>query len=709
MSLLLVRNGERGGVDRTSQQLLLPVQRGVHVLRFGSPRISPSPDRSAPAGRGDCARRTPQRVATRRGFRKRKGTCAKKGKEEAPSQCNASKEQSSEGSNSYSGSRYAVAAGRETRSRPAYLAESADRQGKLRADIAAICNEEPSHWSRRYRHAGQGGTKTKKETRSLQQIDPGVHMLLASLDEKDQEQKRVQHEKQRAHFEQWRKETQQKSQPRQQEPERRRCDPAPESSRHFASKIDPRAALRERLRKRCAEAALTSRLAEKQLEQRIKNTLSRKIAVIYDSLADALGPITCANARRLVDSLFRFDARLLRQSFPNSNPNYVLDQGEFCAWVTSHELQQCEKMHTAWRKFGVRASDYLTNVCGNFELLEFISNSKSGQYFFYSHDKQFMIKTQTKSESKFLRALLPSYFEYVMNEPNTLLTRFFGLHRVTLRGRTLYFIVMHSVFDTDRIIHETYDLKGSTHGRSARDSETVFKDLDFLDRGLHLRIGRERGACFVDQLARDVSFLASHGIMDYSLLVGIHYPSRVSVDDGHACARPSELERPSLSQQSACPVDDAMQSERVPQPHFGLKKRYHTTAVMDTGVKAPPMSLALGDSGQDDDSGDGRGSDAEESQAPAVVDTTVSIFKIDDGGIRACRSESGSTDDADRSGRDGRIYFVGIIDILQRYNAIKKVEHFAKGLGNTNRSSISAVPPGYYAARLLEFIAARVV
>jgi 1-phosphatidylinositol-4-phosphate 5-kinase len=55
--------------------------------------------------------------------------------------------------------------------------------------------------------------------------------------------------------------------------------------------------------------------------------------------------------------------------------------------------------------------DYMMCVCGNFDYLEFISNAKSGQFFFYTHDRQFMIKTQTKAESKFMRSLLPQYYK----------------------------------------------------------------------------------------------------------------------------------------------------------------------------------------------------------------------------------------------------------------------------------------------------------
>ena len=55
------------------------------------------------------------------------------------------------------------------------------------------------------------------------------------------------------------------------------------------------------------------------------------------------------------------------------------------------------------RMFGVNEFDFLLSVCGNANFIEFISNAKSGQFFFYSSDGKYMIKTMTNTESKFLR------------------------------------------------------------------------------------------------------------------------------------------------------------------------------------------------------------------------------------------------------------------------------------------------------------------
>ena len=55
------------------------------------------------------------------------------------------------------------------------------------------------------------------------------------------------------------------------------------------------------------------------------------------------------------------------------------------------------------RMFGINEYEFHHSVCGNANFIEFISNAKSGQFFFYSSDGKYMIKTMTNQESKFLR------------------------------------------------------------------------------------------------------------------------------------------------------------------------------------------------------------------------------------------------------------------------------------------------------------------
>ncbi|GMF65732.1 unnamed protein product [Phytophthora lilii] len=91
--------------------------------------------------------------------------------------------------------------------------------------------------------------------------------------------------------------------------------------------------------------------------------------------------------------------------------------------------------------------------------------------------------------------------------------------------------------------------------------------------------------------------------------------------------------------------------------------------------------------------------------SPRLLDTAAyaeyseSVFCKDEGGIYG----------RDRHGRkNGFVYFLGIIDILQQYNTRKIAETFFKGLRH-NRKQISAVNPDFYGDRFIEFMEKHVV
>lgn len=108
-----------------------------------------------------------------------------------------------------------------------------------------------------------------------------------------------------------------------------------------------------------------------------------------------------------------------------------------------------------------------------------------------------------------------------------MMTRFFGMYRVKMYHlrRNVKFVIMNSVYYTDKHLQTFYDLKGSTLGRDAKPGQAVKKDND-LRRGMpedalalrpNIRL-RVRG-----QLESDCAFLRDMGIMDYSMLVGVHH------------------------------------------------------------------------------------------------------------------------------------------------------------------------------------------
>lgn len=179
--------------------------------------------------------------------------------------------------------------------------------------------------------------------------------------------------------------------------------------------------------------------------------------------------------------------------------------------------------------FKIDPADYLMSLTAKYILSELGSPGKSGSFFYFSRDYKYIIKTIHHGEHKFLRKILPDYYQHVRENPNTLLSQFYGLHRVKIPyGRKIHFVVMNNLFPPHRDIHRTFDLKGSTIGRDFKEEDleknprATLKDLNWLRRNLHLEFGPTKKAAFVAQMQKDVALLQRLKIMDYSLLVGIH-------------------------------------------------------------------------------------------------------------------------------------------------------------------------------------------
>ncbi|RKO96305.1 SAICAR synthase-like protein, partial [Caulochytrium protostelioides] len=188
--------------------------------------------------------------------------------------------------------------------------------------------------------------------------------------------------------------------------------------------------------------------------------------------------------------------------------------------------------------YHVDPADYLLSLTGKYVLSELGSPGKSGSFFYYSQDYRFIIKTIHHSEHKFMMHILQRYYEHIKNNRETLLCRIFGLHRVKLPGnRKIHFVVMGNVFPSGKDIHESYDLKGSLVGRyidaaeEEKNPRVTLKDMNWVGRQRKLQLGPQKRAAFVDQLEKDVSFLVSQKIMDYSLLIGCHDMSRGNRDN----------------------------------------------------------------------------------------------------------------------------------------------------------------------------------
>ncbi|KAL0799397.1 hypothetical protein Bca101_054572 [Brassica carinata] len=319
----------------------------------------------------------------------------------------------------------------------------------------------------------------------------------------------------------------------------------------------------------------------------------------------------------------------------------------------------CPVVFRTLRKlFNVDAADYMLSICGNDALRELSSPGKSGSFFYLTNDDGYMIKTMKKAETKVLIRMLPAYYNHVRACENTLVTKFFGLHCVKLTGtaqKKVRFVIMGNLFCTGHSIHRRFDLKGSSHGRlttkpeSEIDPNTTLKDLDL---NFIFRLQKNWFQEFCRQVDKDCEFLEQERIMDYSLLVGLHFRE--------------------ASKDSATPTSGA----RTPTGNTESGNPRLSRADMDRFLldASKLASIRLG------------------INMPARVERTM----------RRSDCENQLVGEPTGEFYDVILYF-GVIDILQDYDISKKLEHAYKSM-QYDPTSISAVDPKQYSRRFKDFI-----
>ncbi|XP_028259568.1 phosphatidylinositol 4-phosphate 5-kinase type-1 gamma isoform X2 [Parambassis ranga] len=293
--------------------------------------------------------------------------------------------------------------------------------------------------------------------------------------------------------------------------------------------------------------------------------------------------------------------------------------------------------------FGIRPDDYLYSLC-NEPLIELSNPGASGSVFYLTRDDEFIIKTVMHKEAEFLQKLLPGYYMNLNQNPRTLLPKFFGLYCVQSGGKNIRVVVMNNVLPRVVRMHLKYDLKGSTYKRRASKKERekarpTFKDLDFMQDHL-------------DGLMLDQD--------TYNALV-------------------KTLQRDCLVLESFKIMD------------YSLLLGVHN---MDQAERDRQMEGSQGDSDEK----------RPVAQQKALYSTAMESIQ----GGAAC---GGSIDTDDTMGGipavNGKgerlLLYIGLIDILQSYRLIKKLEHTWKALVHDG-DTVSVHRPGFYADRFLKFM-----
>ena len=434
-----------------------------------------------------------------------------------------------------------------------------------------------------------------------------------------------------------------------------------------------------------------------------------------------------------------FDKNLDRQKFfpHNGSADTPPHTSTDFYWKT-----YCAKVFRDLRvRFGCNPGNYVMSLCGEQALRELSSPGKSGSVFYISDDDQYICKSLRKSELGHLCNILPSYYKHVIDHRRSILPKFYGLHRITnpQKSQRVRFVVMANVFCRDLPIHRKYDLKGSVVGRTTASpvtEDTILKDLD-LD--CTFKLEKQMHADFFSQLKEDCAFLERMNIMDYSLLLGVHFTDQEDDEDGGAGGGGGKGGPGGAANLGTIAEDEAPTAARS------------LDAGMGNGLRdEAEQGVAVQARGSDDDEEEGEGGEKAPMGAMGDVEAQVrQLNKITLGRERRSsqmtvghplKTRTRRSDtmrpvcdlkgleelsvamgvpfhvelglnmpatvvyDA-KTGKQPRdaIVFFGIIDVLQDYNARKLLESNSKALVY-RRSEISAVSPALYSRRFQEFM-----
>ncbi|XP_048844879.1 phosphatidylinositol 4-phosphate 5-kinase type-1 gamma-like isoform X2 [Brienomyrus brachyistius] len=291
--------------------------------------------------------------------------------------------------------------------------------------------------------------------------------------------------------------------------------------------------------------------------------------------------------------------------------------------------------------FGIRPDDYLYSLC-NEPLIELSNPGASGSIFYVTKDDEFIIKTVMHKEAEFLQKLLPGYYMNLNQNPRTLLPKFFGLYCVQSGGKNIRVVVMNNVLPSAIRMHLKYDLKGSTYKRRASKKE------------------REKAR----PTFKDLDFLQDlqDGLMldtdTYSALVKTLQRDCLVLESFKIMDYSLLLGVHNIEQAERERLAEGLQGSGEPRP-------VAQKALYSTAMESIQGGAACGES----------------------IDTDDMM-----GGIPAVNGKG-----------ERLLLYIGIIDILQSYRLIKKLEHTWKALVHDG-DTVSVHRPSFYADRFFRFM-----
>ena len=291
------------------------------------------------------------------------------------------------------------------------------------------------------------------------------------------------------------------------------------------------------------------------------------------------------------------------------------------------------------------------------------SAGKSGSFFISTDNGEYMIKTLKSDEFELIRyKFLEKYIEYISQNPRSLLCRLYGMYNISQYGGTeFYIIVMRNLIGNlgDNIVAK-FDLKGSTVNRELKGLDMskidndVMKDTNFNDIEFGIMVNNKNVETIRTIVTKDSEFLASLGLMDYSLFL-----VKLSLDK----KKSTEIFGEGIQEKQEKDYMEIINDQTVVMGNSGEISVLNINAIKEKEVK-----------NQNDNS--------------KYKHYNIYLYP----GINK-----------------GTAYIISIIDFLQSYNFYKIVEYeykttFGRGNKTDSEGGISCVNPKLYSERFINYV-----
>jgi 1-phosphatidylinositol-4-phosphate 5-kinase len=199
-----------------------------------------------------------------------------------------------------------------------------------------------------------------------------------------------------------------------------------------------------------------------------------RVVTVTDTYLDLDGPLdgisvtSCGTRERT--SLYDPDVRHLFIRPPSAGKEYdpsvpPVRTGSASSGCVEFEVYRPCLFSKVRKLYGITAEMFVHSFAGEMAKLSLSDGGSSGAFMFFSGDMQYIVKSMSTKERKFLNEICDTYYEYLKKHPSSFVTRFYGLYSIKLYKSTYSFVVMGNTFAQnsklpDEVIYRMYDLKG---------------------------------------------------------------------------------------------------------------------------------------------------------------------------------------------------------------------------------------------------------